>query len=133
MITQDGDGLYKCPCNYRSPAKWNVERHVKSCKVVKAATLNVDASVVADLKASLEAKEALLTAAKTAIEQLTAENGSLKAEIKELKSRPPRTTVTTNITNNITVNLPAIQKIHPLSGKVMRVGASHTASPLSDR
>ena len=128
MITQDEEGVYKCPCNYRSPAKWNVERHVKACKVFKAATLNVDQAALAELKASLEAKEFLLTAAKTTIEQLTVENGSLKAEIKELKSRPPRTTVT-NITNNITVNLPAIQKIHHLSGAVIKVTLDELPSP----
>ena len=118
MVVKDDEGQFKCPCCAYAGPKWNVERHMKNCKKVKAAALNVDEAAVAELKESHEAKDALLAAAKTRIEELTAENASLKAENKELKARhSTRTTINNNnITMNI-VHLSAVQKIHPTTGK----------------
>ena len=119
MVVKDDEGQFKCPCGHTASNKWNVERHMRNCKVVKAAALNVDEAAVTELKESNEAKEAMLAAAKTRIEELTAENASLKAEIKELKARPStRTTINNNmnITMNI-VHLPAVRKIHPETGR----------------
>ena len=58
-MTKDEDGMFICPCGHHAPAKWNVKRHMESCKVVKAAARNVDKAAVAELKASLEAIAAL--------------------------------------------------------------------------
>ena len=127
-MTKDEDGMFKCPCGHHAPAKWNVKRHMEGCKVVKAAALNVDKAAVAELKASLEAKEALLTAAKARVEQQAEEIASLKAENKELKARPS-STVTNNITNINIVNLAPIQMYHRALRKVMNVSLDEELLP----
>ena len=106
LILKDEDGRFRCPCGHTAPAKWNVKRHMKdSCKVVKAASLNVDKAAVAELKASLEAEKALRMGAVARIEELTEETASLKAKIKELEARPSRT-----VTNHNIDDLPPIRK-----------------------
>ena len=46
LIVKDASGCFACPCEeYSSSAKWNVERHMLTCKTVKmAATQSGDAA-----------------------------------------------------------------------------------------
>ena len=108
FVTKDESGNFVCPCGFKRPVKFNVERHMLVCKTVKAATMQVDETEVAALKESLAAKELLLTAANAHADSLASENDKLKQEIRELKKRKGGSV--TNITNNITVNLPPFQE-----------------------
>ena len=62
FVFKDESGNFVCPCGFKRPVKFNVERHMLVCKTVKAATMQVDETEVAALKESLAAKELLLTA-----------------------------------------------------------------------
>ena len=57
FVSKDESGNFVCPCGFKRPVKFNVERHMLVCKTVKAATMQVDETEVAALKESLAAKE----------------------------------------------------------------------------
>ena len=81
-----------------------------TCKTIKAAAMEVDEAEMAELKESLAAKQLLLAAANARVNVLEAEVDTLKKENRELKKRKNAGSVT-NITNNITVNLPPFREL----------------------
>ena len=115
FITKDDTGLFACPCGFKSHIKFTVERHLKTCKTVKAASMEVDEAALLDLKQSLAAKELLLSAANARVDALESEVGRLTKENRELKKR--KSGSVTNITNNITVNLPPFHVFSSSLGK----------------
>ena len=115
FITKDDTGLFACPCGFKSPIKFTVERHLKTCKTVKAASMEVDEAALVDLRQSLAAKELLLSAANARVDALESEVGRLTKENRELKKR--KSGSVTNITNNITVNLPPFHVFSSSLGK----------------
>ena len=115
FISKDESGNFVCPCGYNRAVKFNVQRHMLTCKTVKAATMQVDETEVAALKESLAAKDLLLTAATERADSLATENDELKQQIRELKKR--KSGSVTNITNNITVNLTPFQEFRSHRGR----------------
>ena len=103
FVSKDESGNFACPCGFNRTVKFNVERHMLTCKTVKAATMDVDEAAVAELKQSLAAKDLLLNAANARADSLASENEELKQQVRELKKR--KSGSVTNITNNINVNI----------------------------
>ena len=114
FMTKDDTGLFACPCGFKSPIKFTVQRHLKTCQVVKAASMEVDGAAMEELKQSLTAKELLLSAANDRVDALESEVDRLTKENTELKKRKSSVT---NITNNITVNLPPFHVFSRSLGK----------------
>ena len=116
-MAKDDTGLFACPCGFKSPIKFTVERHLKTCKTLRAASMEVDEAALVDLKQSLAAKELLLSAANARVDALESEVDRLTKENRELKKR--KSGSVTNITNHITVNLPAFHIFSSGLGKGM--------------
>lgn len=107
-ISRDRDGLFACPCGFKRPVKFNVERHMATCRVV--ATRSPSSAEVQELKASLVAAQSLLRQADTKVRALQAQLQAARSAANWYNGKGAGWN-TLNITNNITINLPTYKEL----------------------
>ena len=53
LLVKDADGSFTCPCGYSSLAKYKVERHMGTCKVIKLSRAEETVEGMEEMKEAL--------------------------------------------------------------------------------